>query len=108
MTDKPSKYSGFFESRHGKEDQPAEGTLTDQPAPEPAPVPLSIGERRRGRPGGGKSANPRYMQVSGYIPREVYANTQIGLQKESIKTGKKRDFSDLLEELLTAWNERNS
>ncbi len=107
---KTSKYTGFFDAVRSGDDQRPEDTIPEaQQAQEPAPaVPPAEGQKRRGRPSGGKSANPRYMQVSGYIPRDVYANTQIGLQKEVLRTGKKRDFSDLLEELLSGWNERNS
>ncbi|MDQ5853431.1 MAG: hypothetical protein M3380_15430 [Chloroflexota bacterium] len=112
MTQKPSrkdqsKYKGFFDMRHSEAQPPGDAApeaLAEQDAGETLPK----AEKRRGRPAGGKSTNPRYVQVSGYVPREVYAMTQIGLQKESIETGKKRDFSDLLEELLTAWNKTHS
>ena len=113
MSRKPGgKYINFFEARRGDEQPPAEDRSTarvEQTVPEPVQVVAPAGElRRRGRPAGGKSTNPQYTQISAYVPKEVYATTQIGLQKEAIKTGKKRDFSDLLEELLRAWNERNS
>src|SRR3712207_1353828 len=97
---KGGKYTGFFEAVRGEDEQRPEDTVAEaQQAPEPpVTVPASDAQKRRGRPTGGKSANPRYTQVSGYVPREVYANTQIGLQKEGLRTGKKRDFSDLRSE----------
>src|SRR3712207_5210786 len=101
---KGGKYTGFFDAVRSEDEQQPEATAPEEQqtqAPAPTASPAEA-QKRRGRPTGGKSANPRYMQVSGYVPREVYANTQIGLQKEGLRTGKKRDFSDLLEELLTA------
>lgn len=47
----------------------------------------------------GKSANLAYTQVSAYVLGQTYTNVKIELLRE----GKSRDFSDLVEELLSAW-----
>jgi len=47
----------------------------------------------------GKRSNPDYEQVSAYIRKETYRNVKIALLQEA----EKRDFSDLVEALLTDW-----
>jgi hypothetical protein len=55
---------------------------------------------KRGRPGGeGKRGNPNYAQVTAYIPRKLHDETKVNL----IRLGN-REFSQLVEELLWAWN----
>jgi hypothetical protein len=55
---------------------------------------------KRGRPGGqGKQGNPDYAQVTAYIPKTLHDETKVNL----IRQGNK-EFSQLVEELLTGWN----
>ena len=58
---------------------------------------------KRGRPGGqGKRGNPDYSQVTTYIPKTLHDETKVKL----IRQGNK-EFSLLVEELLTAWNQQH-
>ncbi|MBE9196093.1 hypothetical protein IQ219_12430 [Synechocystis sp. LEGE 06083] len=47
----------------------------------------------------GKRSDPDYGQVSAYIRKETYRNVKIALLQEA----EKRDFSDLVEALLSEW-----
>ena len=47
----------------------------------------------------GKRSDPDYEQVSAYIRKETYRNVKIALLQEE----EKRDFSDLVEALLSEW-----
>ncbi len=58
----------------------------------------------RGRPKG-KRSNPDYEQVTAYIRKETYRQTKIAL----LQQGEVKDFSELIEKLLTEWlREQNS
>jgi hypothetical protein len=59
---------------------------------------------RPGRPPG-KRSDPDFEQVTAYIKRKTYVGVKIELLKESQdqEKGQGREFSDLLEELLTDW-----
>ena len=82
MTNKPSKFAGLLRDRQ------------EEAAAEP--------RARRGRPGRqGKRLNPDYSQVTAYIPTALHDETKINL----IRHGK-REFSELVEELLAAWNQK--
>ena len=86
MTEKPSKFAGMLRNR------------TEKPTPEAESKP------KRGRPGGqGKRLNPDYSQVTAYIPTRLHDETKINL----IRNGK-REFSELIEELLAAWNRQQT
>lgn len=90
MTKKPSKFAGILRTRQENETSPSET--------ETAPV------AKRGRPGGhGKRLNPDYSQVTAYIPAKLHDETKINLIR-----GGKREFSELVEELLIAWNHAQS
>lgn len=59
---------------------------------------------KRGRPGGqGKRLNPDYSQVTAYIPKALHNETKVNLIGQG-----NREFSELVEELLTAWNKKQS
>ncbi len=82
MKDKPSKFAGILRSR--REDE----------TPEVAPA------AKRGRPGGkGKRNHPDYAQVTAYIPKALHDETKVNLIRQG-----NREFSELVEELLAAWN----
>lgn len=87
-----------------------EATPPPSPAPEPAvkqdpspkpdrkPDKSDEPKKRRGRPSG-KRSDSEYCQVTAYIRRETHLGVQVLLLQE----GKVRDFSELVEELLTKW-----
>ena len=59
-------------------------------------------EPKRGRPGGqGKRGNPDFAQVTAYIPKILHDETKVKLIRQG-----NREFSQLVEELLTGWNEQ--
>lgn len=59
-------------------------------------------EPKRGRPGGkAKRGNPDYAQVTAYIPKTLHNETKVKLIRQS-----NREFSELVEELLTGWNQQ--
>ncbi len=53
---------------------------------------------RRGRPTG-KRSNPDFEQVTAYINKQTNEEVRVKL----IREGKRRDFSELVEELLKKW-----
>lgn len=103
-----SKFAALLESRRA---EPTEEPAAADPAPPPPPTTtvrkaapkakvLPAVKRPRGRPGGqGKRINPAYTQVTAYIPEDLHLQTKINL----LKSGK-REFSELVEELLFKWN----
>ena len=52
----------------------------------------------------GKKGDPAYTQVTAYIKTDTYQRTQIRLLQ---LRGKKKEVSELLQELLTDWLERS-
>jgi hypothetical protein len=63
----------------------------------PATQPVTPTTKRLGRPPA-KRSDPAYTQVSGYVRRATLTATKRKLLDEG-----DREFSDLLEELLTRW-----
>lgn len=97
-----SKFAALLNTRRAEiPKEPEISESNSVPEPEVKPQPITQAEKRpRGRPGGhGKSINPAYSQVTAYIPESLHLETKINL----IKNGK-REFSDLVEELLVVWN----
>ena len=100
-----SKFSGIFESR--RTEAPEEPKTPEPPPTAPRKPALKVAKteaqvtkRPRGRPGGqGKRLNPDYTQVTAYIPEALHLQTKINL----LRSGR-REFSDLVEELLAKWN----
>ena len=66
-------------------------------------APQGNGPKRMGRPPG-KRSNPEYEQVTSYIRRETYQAVQVAL----IRSGKKRQYSELVQELLQKWLEEEN
>ena len=69
-------------------------------ASEPYEIPARTG---RGRPAG-KRSRQKTVQVTAYIDANTHINTKIALLKAS-QHGRKKDFSDLVQELLQNWLE---
>lgn len=108
MSEKQSKFSALLSARkeEPKPEPEAPATKTSS-RPKAATGVSGAGEtapkRQRGRPkANGKRLNPEYTQVTAYIPAELHTETKINL----IRSGK-REFSILIEELLTTWNKKN-
>ena len=86
---KSSKFDAIFDRKRSDSDE----ATTTVAAGEHTPI------KRPGRPGGrGKSSNPNYTPVTVYIPKSIHDEARIALIREG-----KRDFSALVEELLTHW-----
>jgi hypothetical protein len=62
----------------------------------PTPPPA---EKKRDDKQPGKSKNPEFVQTSIYIKKE----TQISVKSQLLTDQKNRDFSELVEELLSDW-----
>ena len=91
MKDKQSKFSGIMRQRQEIAQETGE---VQTPATKPT----------RGRPGGrGKRQNPNYAQVTAYIPKKLHDETKVNLIRQG-----NREFSELVEELLAAWNWKQS
>lgn len=88
---KESKFKSFLTARKVEAEQ--QSLVAGDAAAEPEP-----GSRKRGRPSG-KRSDPEVVQVTAYIRKHTHTAVKIALLKE----GKKRQFSELVEELLSAW-----
>lgn len=107
MSEKVSKFSALLRSRTEEqpqeEPQPPKSAQRQKPAPSTGEGAPAASKRPRGRPkANGKRLNPDYTQVTAYIPADLHTQTKINL----IRSGK-REFSILIEELLTAWNKKH-
>ena len=91
MTTKPSKFAGLIRSRQGAEPAIGQGTA--------AKAKPKTGTSE----GTGKRSNPDFAQVTAYIPKALHAEAKINLIRDG-----NREFSDLIAELLTAWNQKQS
>lgn len=80
-----SKYSNIFEAKRRPQ---------DQSTPEQAPTATSKRSRQTG-----KRSDPDFEQVTAYIRRQTHQETKIALLQE----GSGRQFSELVEELLSKW-----
>ena len=108
MSEKQSKFSALL--RTHREDvkespeapQPPLAKAQTSPKPSAGGAGEAPAKRPRGRPkSNGKRLNPDYTQVTAYIPADLHTATKINL----IRSGK-REFSILIEELLTTWNKK--
>ncbi len=72
------------------------------PASPPQPASTNTRRGRPPKPEGAKRTNPDFEQVTAYIRRQTYKRVKIQLIEED------REFSDLVEELLTIWLKRTA
>lgn len=98
-----NKFQSFFDARKGKGESEQETEVSPPAAQivEHAPVETPTTPKRIGRPPGGKKSDPAYQQVTAYVRRATYQKTQVKLWQSGVK----KDFSDLVEELLAKWVE---
>jgi hypothetical protein len=95
-----SKYKGLMEDI--KERQ---GGGSEPPPPSPAPpieaarTPKAIiPKRKAGRPKGGKSSDPDFVQTTAYVEEAVLIAV-----KKSLLDDRSMDFSSLVNDLLKKW-----
>jgi hypothetical protein len=95
-----SKFRGVLDAAREREQESStvsqKGSrkkATKEPTPSSPPA-----KRGRGRPTG-KRSDPDYEQVTSYVRKQTYADVKIKL----IREGQKREFSELVEELLSKW-----
>jgi hypothetical protein len=95
-----SKYKGLIEDIKEKQ------AGTGEPLP-PSPAPLSpasetpkrsADKRKPGRPRGGKSSNPEFVQATAYVEEAVLISV-----KKALLDVKDTDFSSLVNDLLKKW-----
>ncbi len=105
-----SGFKSILNTHKKAKEQTDEATPPPSPAPADA-VPVEVAEaprrpqpkpvetpKKRGRPRG-KRSDSEYNQVTAYIR----ADTHLSVQKLLLEDGKKKDFSELVEELLAKW-----
>ena len=88
-----SKFNAILDRRRdGGEEGKEEQKKIEQTAKS-----TSARKKRAGRPNG-KRTNPNYGQVTAYIPKTLHEEVKIALIKEG-----RKEFSTLVEELLSEW-----
>ena len=98
------KYQGLLDDI--KEIQAGGGSLAAEAPPLPPAPPAastkaviaSVEKRKAGRPKGGKSSNPDFVQVTAYVEDTVHIAV-----KKALLDLKDTDFSDLVNDLLKKW-----
>ena len=88
-----SKFKGLLDAAKGREPEEQEAEANQPQLVEEPEQPL-----KRGRPKG-KRSHPDYEQVTAYIKKDTYQEIKISLLRE----GQKREFSELVQELLENW-----
>ncbi len=90
-----SKFKDLFadRSKQSREEQGESGKPRgDRPAPEPPAAKRAPGKR----------SDPDYEQVTAYLRKQTYRKVKMALLEEDSE----RQFSDLVEDLLTGWLKR--
>jgi len=84
-----------------REEAPAQETapVAAMPPAQPMAADVPPPARPRGRPREGKRSNADYEQTTAYVRRTTYRDVKIAL----LQDGDDRDYSELVEELLTQW-----
>ncbi|PSB27550.1 hypothetical protein [Chlorogloea sp. CCALA 695] len=88
-----SKFKGLLDAAKGKDPEKQEAEVN-----QPQLMAESEQPPKRGRPKG-KRSHPDYEQVTAYIKKDTYQEIKISLLRE----GQKREFSELIQELLEDW-----
>lgn len=97
------KYKGLLDDIKEKQANPGPAIETAPPSPAPLPQAVatahSVADRRRaGRPKGGKSSNPEFVQTTAYVEEAVLIEV-----KKALLDVKDLDFSTLVNDLLKKW-----
>ena len=88
-----SKFKGLLDAAKGREPEKQKAEVN-----QPQIVAELEQSPKRGRPKG-KRSHPNYEQVTAYIRKDTYQEIKIALLRE----GQKREFSELIQELLEDW-----
>lgn len=88
-----SKFKGLLDAAKSREPEEREPEVNP-----PQLVEEAEQSPKRGRPKG-KRSHPDYEQVTAYIKKDTYQEIKISLLRE----GQKREFSELIQELLEDW-----
>lgn len=113
MSDKPSKFASVLRTRTAPEElspvleeqPPREANATEEHPAEITPV---SDVRSVGRPRTGKRSNEEYVMTTIYIRAETRDEAENTLRKQRRRTKLRRDFSDLVEELVMNWVKQQS
>ena len=77
----------------------------EEPAAEPLPAPAAIEEPppapKQGRRKSGKRSDPDYTPVTIYLKKDTYTQVQMRM----LEQGRRREVSDLVQDLLAQWLE---
>jgi hypothetical protein len=92
-----SKFGNLRDAKH-RAAEPEVRKSEPPPDPSPAP-PKPVGPGSRG----GKRDDPTYSQATTYLPSTLLHKVKGRLHEERGPSGKGRDLSDLVAELLSAW-----
>jgi hypothetical protein len=91
------KYKGLLDDI--KERQSGGGAPAEEtPPPSPAPVHAPVERRKPGRPKGGKSSDPGFVQTTAYVEEAVHIAV-----KKALLDVKGLDYSSLVNDLLKKW-----
>ena len=104
MSEKPSKFAAILKNRAVEtEEAVAEVSVASSITPQQEARRSKADSTRKGKQGtSAKSKNPDYVQVTAYIPAAVHKAAKINL----LKLTEDKDFSELLADLLIAWNSK--
>ena len=97
-----SKFSAALKARR---DEPVESekSITEMVQESVTEQKLAVSPRKLGRPAG-KRSNSDMIQVTAYVPADLYDRVRIRIIQERRRPkAKKRDFSDLLAEWMEGW-----
>lgn len=57
-------------------------------------------KRRRRRQKTGRRSSPEHTQVSAWVSKQVRANFDVAQAREGLESGKRREFSEIMESLM--------
>ncbi|MCG3145075.1 MAG: hypothetical protein HONDAALG_02616 [Gammaproteobacteria bacterium] len=90
-------------SKEARSDREQKIAVEKTVSPEPLKKTVATSEsKKRGRPPG-KRSNPGYTQITAYVRTRTINDVKVKL----IKQGSKQDASELIEELLSAWLQKD-
>jgi hypothetical protein len=102
-----SKFKGILDAAKDRQpepepepEKPSQETETQKSESQPV-AQLQSELPKRGRPKA-KRSDPDYEQVTAYIKRNTHTTVKIELLKNS-QNGEKREFSELVQDLLEQW-----
>lgn len=105
MSEKPSKFSAILKNRSSEAVSDVPVPLASAPRATEETQEQKASKMQAGRVlRSAKSKNPDYVQVTAYIPAAVHKASKINL----LKLSEDKDFSELLAELLVAWNAKQN